>query len=86
MKTFIYKILIFFVVFFVLYKITIGKTINEIESKVEFIKSKENVEYIKSKIKDEIRNSLTKENYISIEDAQLINNFLNKNKKDLKVN
>jgi len=86
MKTFIYKILIFFVVFFVLYKITIGKTINEIESKVEFIKSKENVEYIKSKIKDEIRNSLTKERYISIEDAQLINNFLNKIKKDLKVN
>ena len=86
MKTFIYKISIFFVVFFVLYKITIGKTINEIESKVEFIKSKENVEYIKSKIKDEIRNSLTKENYISIEDAQLINNFLNKIKKDLKVN
>ena len=86
MKTFIYKILIFFVVFFILYKITIGKTINEIESKVEFIKSKENVEYIKSKIKDEIRNSLTKERYISIEDAQLINNFLNKIKKDLKVN
>ena len=86
MKTFIYKILIFFVVFFVLYKITIGRTINEIESKVEFIKSKENVEYIKSKIKDEIRNSLTKERYISIEDAQLINNFLNKIKKDLKVN
>ena len=86
MKTFIYKISIFFVVFFVLYKITIGKTINEIESKVEFIKSKENVEYIKSKIKDEIRNSLTKERYISIEDAQLINNFLNKIKKDLKVN
>jgi len=86
MKTFIYKILIFFIVFFILYKITIGKTINEIESKVEFIKSKENVEYIKSKIKDEIRNSLTKERYISIEDAQLINNFLNKIKKDLKVN
>ena len=86
MKTFIYKISIFCVVFFVLYKITIGKTINEIESKVEFIKSKENVEYIKSKIKDEIRNSLTKERYISIEDAQLINNFLNKIKKDLKVN
>ena len=86
MKTFIYKILIFFVVFFVLYKITIGKTINEIESKVEFIKSKENIEYIKSKIKDEITNSLTKERYISIEDAQLINNFLNKIKKDLKVN
>ena len=86
MKTFIYKILIFFVVFFVLYKVTISRTINDIESKVEFIKSKENVEYIKSKIKDEIRNSLTKERYISIEDAQLINNFLNKIKKDLKVN
>jgi len=86
MKTFIYKISIFFVVFFVLYKITIGKTINEIESKVEFIKSKENIEYIKSKIKDEITNSLTKERYISIEDAQLINNFLNKIKKDLKAN
>ena len=86
MKTFIYKISIFFVVFFVLYKITIGKTINEIESKVEFIKSKENIEYIKSKIKDEITNSLTKERYISIEDVQLINNFLNKIKKDLKVN
>ena len=65
---------------------TISRTINEIESKVEFIKSKKNVEYIKSKIKDEIRNSLTKERYISIEDAQLINNFLNKIKKDLKVN
>ena len=86
MKTYIYKILIFFVVFFVLYQITVGKTINEIESRIEFTKSKENVEYIKSKIKEEMKKSLTKEKYISAEDAQLINDFLNKIKKDLKVN
>ena len=33
-----------------------------------------------------MKKSLTKEKYISAEDAQLINDFLNKIKKDLKVN
>ena len=42
-----------------------------------------NPENIKEKLRDELRNAVSKENYLSPEDAKLINEFINKLKKEL---
>jgi hypothetical protein len=41
---------------------------------------------LKEKVRDEMRNAIKKDDYISKEDAILINNFLNKIKSDLNKN
>ncbi len=83
MKTFFYKTLIIFILVFVLFQITIGAQIRQIKTQIENIKSKENIEIIKSKIRDELKTAVNKENYLTQEDAKLINDFLNKIKKEL---
>ena len=40
-------------------------------------------ENIKNKIRKELRNAVEKENYLSADDAKLINQFINKLKKEL---
>ena len=70
-------------IFVVVYKITFGSLINEIENKFINYFSKENVEFLKLKVKKEIIDSLDKERIISQEDKVLINKFINKIKKDL---
>ena len=38
---------------------------------------------MKNKLRDELRNAVSKENYLSPEDAKLINEFINKVKQEL---
>ena len=83
MKIFFYKTLFASLIFVVVYKITVGSLINEIENKFINYFSKENVEFLKLKVKKEIIDSLDKERIISQEDKVLINKFINKIKKDL---
>ena len=83
MKIFFYKTLFASLIFVVVYKITIGSLINEIENKFINYFSKENVEFLKLKVKKEIIDSLDKERIISQEDKVLINKFISKIKKDL---
>ena len=85
MKIYFYKVLTFFVLFFIFYKLTIGLTIKEIKSEIDFLVSKENVEYVKNKIRNEIKSAEKKDRYISDEYAILINKFINKIKSDLKT-
>ena len=47
------------------------------------LKSKENIEVIKNKLRDELKNAVNKENYLSADDAKLINEFINKLKNEL---
>ena len=61
MKIYFYKVLTFFVLFFVFYKLTIGLTIKEIKSNIDFLVSKENVEYVKNKIRNEIKSAEKKD-------------------------
>jgi len=84
MKIFLYKLLISVFIFFILYKFTIGQTIKHIETKIEYLISKDSIASLKEKIRDEIKSSLDKEKYISNEDAELINAFIDKVQKDLK--
>ena len=77
------KLLISIVSIIILYKFTIGYSIRQIEMKLDYLQSKDSITSLKSKLRDEIKNSLNKDRYISEEDAKLINAFLNKIKKEL---
>ena len=83
MKTFVYKTLFIFVCLFVLFQLTIGAKIRQISSELEGLKSKKNIENIKNKARAEMKNAIDKENYLTPEDAKLINEFINKIKKEL---
>jgi hypothetical protein len=86
MKLFIYKILTEFILVFILYKLTIGHTIRLVEQKMNILNSKENIEFVKKKIRNEIKNGLLKDRYMSKDDAILINDLINKIKKELETN
>ena len=83
MKIFVYKTLFIFVCIFLLFQLTVGTKLNQLNNELQKLKSKENVENIKNKLRKEIRNAIKKENYLSPEDAKLINEFINKLKKEL---
>ena len=83
MKIFIYKTLFVFVCVVIVFQLTFGAKIRQLNSELEEFKSKKNIENIKNKIKDEMRSAINKENYLTPEDAKLINEFINKIKKDL---
>jgi len=86
MKIFLYKLLITLALIFVLYKITIGHTVKQIETKIDYLSSKDSITYLKEKLRNEIRSSLDKERYITAEDAELLNAFIKKIQKDLNNN
>ena len=83
MKIFIYKTLFIFVCIFVLFQLTFGIKINQLNAELEKIKSQENIENMKNKLRDELKNAISKENYLSPDDSKLINDFINKLKKEL---
>ena len=83
MKTFVYKTLFIFVCLFILYHLTVGPKLIELESRFENLKSRKTVESLKDKIRGELKNAVKKENYLSPEDAKLIRDFINKIKKEI---
>ena len=83
MKIFVYKTLFIFASIFIIFQLTIGLQIKQIENKIEKFKSKENIENVKNKIRKELRSGIKKENYLTPEDAKLINDFINKLNKEL---
>ena len=83
MKTFVYKTLFIFVCIFLLFQLTIGLKLKQLNKELTELKSKKNIEIIKDKLRDELRNAISKENYLSPDDAKLINEFINKLKKEL---
>ncbi len=83
MKIFVYKVLFVFVCIFLLFQLTVGVKIKQFERELDNFKSKENIENIKNKIRKELRNAVEKENYLSDDDAKLINEFINKLKQEL---
>ena len=83
MKIFVYKALFVFVSIFILFQLTIGMQIKQLKHELEEFQSKENIENIKEKLRDELRNAISKENYLKPDDAKLIKEFINKLKKEL---
>lgn len=86
MKIFFYKSILVFFLFLVAFHLSYGYISKRVKSLVDERISRESLQLIKDKIKDEMKVALTKEDYISPEDAKLINMFLEKVKTDLNKN
>ena len=83
MKIFVYKTLFIFLCVFLLFQLTFGIKIKQLNDELEKFKSQKNIENMKNKLRDELRNAISKENYLSPEDAKLINDFIKKLQKEL---
>lgn len=83
MKIFIYKTLIIFGLIIITFYLTIGFLKKEINEELTNFLSKENIEQIKNKIKNELKDGLKKEKILNKEDAALIKNYIEKIKKEL---
>ena len=86
MKIFFYKTAIIFFLILVTFQLAVGSQLRNFERKIENLKSEENIEIIKNKLREELRNALSKERYLSKEDAELIKNFINKLNTEINLN
>ena len=84
MKQFIYKTLIAVVAIVLVYELTIAKQIKEFTSQSEVLMTKEGRKDGVNKIREELKKAVKKERYLSEEDAKLINQFIQKIKKEIK--
>ena len=75
MRIFFYKFIIIIVGLFILYQLTIGYTIKKIQQKFYSINVKEQSEFIKDKLREEIKSTLKKDEILTKEDAILIKKF-----------
>jgi len=75
MRIFFYKFIIIIVGLFILYQLTIGYTIKKIQQKLYSINIKEQSEFIKDKLREEIKSVLKKDAILTKEDAILIKKF-----------
>ena len=75
MRIFFYKFIIIIVGLFILYQLTIGYTIKKIQQKFYSINVKEQSEFIKDKLREEIKNTIKKDEILTKEDAILIKKF-----------
>ena len=83
MKIFVYKLLITSVTIFILFQITVGLLVKEAKKNIQVLSSKETAIQFKEKIREEIKNGLSKENILSKEDVVLLNQFYEKIKQEL---
>ena len=85
MREYIYKTIIIVIALILVFEFTIGKTISKFDQKIESLFSKEGRKATIISIKSEMQKAVDKENYLTNEERILINNFINKVKKELKV-
>ena len=83
MRIFIYKSLFLIILIYILFQLTIGYTVKKIKGEIYNLKSKENIEFIKNKIRDEITSTIKKDKLLDERDKKLINDFIKKIKKEL---
>ena len=78
MKIFIYKAAIISILAVIVFKLTISSFVKNYEKKFYENLNKEKVEYIKEKIRGELKSSIEKDQILDEEDAELINKFINR--------
>ena len=78
MKIFIYKTLFVFFLTFFLFQLTIGVKLKQLNKQIEYIKSDENIQFLKEKIRKELRSATKKEKILNDDDAKLMKLFLEK--------
>ena len=85
MRQYIYKTLIAILALVLVFEFTIGKTINKFDKKIEALFSKEGRKDTIISIKEEMQKAIDKENYLSNDERVLINDFINKIRKELEI-
>ena len=83
MKIFFYKSVLVFALFILAIHFSFGLIKKNLKREYTNLISKERVEDIKNKIREELKNGAEKEVLINPEDAKLLNNFLIKLKSEL---
>ena len=83
MRIFIYKCLIVFFGIYLTYNFTIGKKIDQYESKLVYLLTDQGREQIREVIRKEIKNSLDNEKLLNEEDSLLLKKFINRLNKEL---
>ena len=78
MKLFIYKSIFILVIFFIGFHLTFGYLIKSIENKLYNNFSTKKLEYIKDKIRDEIKSANKKNKILYPDDAKLLGEFIKK--------
>ena len=84
MKIFFYKSILVFVLFILAIHFSFGVITKQVKREYTNLISKEKVEHIKNKIREELKNGAEKKSLISSDDAELLNNFILKIKSELK--
>ena len=83
MKIFIYKLLISTAVIFILFQLTFGLLLKKVEKSIVELSSKDRIENIKIKIREEIKDGISKDRLLNEEDAKLLSIFFNKIKTEI---
>tara|TARA_Y100001970_G_scaffold288164_1_gene414744 strand:+ start:1097 stop:1360 length:264 start_codon:yes stop_codon:yes gene_type:complete len=83
MRAYIYKTLIAVIALIVVFEFTIGKTLNKITNQTEILLTKEGRKKMVNSLKVEMRKAIEKENYLKEDERILINQFIDKVKKEL---
>jgi len=83
MKIFLYKFVIILLGVFLLFEFTIGSKLKHYERNLKNMFSKQGIESIKLKAKDEMRVAINKDVYLDPKDAKLISQFIKKIQKEL---
>ena len=84
MKQFFYKTIIVIIAIVLIYDFTISKQIKQLTSQSDILLSKEGRKEGVEKLREEIKKAIKKEQYLSKEDAKLINQFIKKIMGELK--
>ena len=83
MRSYIYKTQIEIIALIIVFEFTIGRTLNKITKQTEIILTKEGRKEIINTLKNEMQKAIDRENYLKEDERILINNFLDKIKKEL---
>lgn len=86
MKLFVYKSLIVMFLFFIVFQLTINHTLRSVERKIENLSSKENIDYLKDQIREEIQKAIEKDKIIDEKDRDLLKKFIGKISQEIKNN
>lgn len=86
MKIFFYKSLLVFFLFILAIHFSFSVISKKIKNEYHTTVSKEGLENLKIKIREELKNASEKDTLIKPNDAKLINDFLKKIKSDLEKN
>lgn len=78
MRIFIYKCIIVFVGIYLTYNFTIGKKIDEYESKLIFLLTDQGREQVRQLVRKEIKNSIDNETLLDKNDQILLREFIDK--------